>query len=144
MAAYKRIMIATDFSEGSIKAADKAKMIAQINGAELYLVHVVAYTPMVYGAGDFVMPMTADVEMALQKSALEALEQERERLGLSPEQGLLQTGDTTESLVQLVEEKQIDLLILGSHEHHGLGFLLSSTSNSVVHEMPCDILAVRI
>ncbi|MCP4009678.1 MAG: universal stress protein, partial [Proteobacteria bacterium] len=33
---------------------------------------------------------------------------------------------------------------LGSHGRHGLGLLLGSTANGVLHLAQCDVLAVRV
>ncbi len=37
-----------------------------------------------------------------------------------------------------------DLIVVGSHGRHGLGLLLGSTANAVLHSAPCDVLTVRI
>ena len=42
---YKRVLFATDFDEVGIKAARKAKKIADENNADLLLVHVVEPIP---------------------------------------------------------------------------------------------------
>ena len=45
MIVYKRVMFAADFDDVGIKAAHKAKKIADENGADLLLVHVVEPIP---------------------------------------------------------------------------------------------------
>ncbi|MDA1073882.1 MAG: universal stress protein, partial [Proteobacteria bacterium] len=42
------------------------------------------------------------------------------------------------------EELGADLIVIGTHGKHGLGLLLGSTANSVLHGVPCDTLAVRV
>ncbi len=37
-----------------------------------------------------------------------------------------------------------DLIVLGTHGRHGLGLILGSTANGVLHGASCDVLAVRI
>ena len=37
-----------------------------------------------------------------------------------------------------------DLVVVGSHGHHGARALFASTSNAMVHGTPCDVLAVHI
>ena len=37
-----------------------------------------------------------------------------------------------------------DLVVVGSHGHHGARALFASTSNAVIHGTPCDVLAVHI
>ena len=37
-----------------------------------------------------------------------------------------------------------DLVVVGSHGHHGARTLFGSTSNAMIHGTPCDVLAVHI
>ena len=37
-----------------------------------------------------------------------------------------------------------DLVVVGSHGHHGARALFASTSNAMIHGTPCDVLAVHI
>ena len=37
-----------------------------------------------------------------------------------------------------------DLVVVGSHGHHGTRVLFGSTSNAMIHGTPCDVLAVHI
>lgn len=37
-----------------------------------------------------------------------------------------------------------DLVVVGSHGHHGARALFGSTSNAMIHGTPCDVLAVHI
>lgn len=141
---YHHILVATDFSEDSQIITQKAKAVAQENNAKLSLVHVLGYSPMLYGAGEFSVPLSGEIEDSLQKQAQDALAKEGAKLGIAAEDQWLEMGDTADGLVSLVDKLKIDLLVLGSHEHHGLGFLLGSTSNAILHAMPCDVLAVRV
>lgn len=144
MKRYQNILVATNLDNESRIVADKAKIIADQSGAKLNLVHVVSYTPFLYGAGEFAVPLEGDIEESVQKEAQEALTNESKRLGIESTNQWLEKGDAAEGLVTLANKLKIDLLILGSHEHHGLGYLFGSVSNAIFHAMPCDILAIRI
>ena len=41
-------------------------------------------------------------------------------------------------------KQHADLVVVGSHGHHGLRALFGSTSNAVIHGTPCDVLAVHV
>jgi universal stress protein A len=44
----------------------------------------------------------------------------------------------------MAEELDADLIVLGTHGRHGLGLMLGSTANAVLHGAPCDVLAVKV
>ena len=37
-----------------------------------------------------------------------------------------------------------DLIVIGSHERHGLSILVNLIEDAVLHAAPCDVLAVRL
>ena len=37
-----------------------------------------------------------------------------------------------------------DRIVIGSHERHGLSILVNLTEDTVLHNAPCDVLAVRL
>jgi universal stress protein A len=37
----------------------------------------------------------------------------------------------------------VDLIVAGSHGHHGIGRLLGSTADGILHRAVCDVLLVR-
>ncbi len=37
-----------------------------------------------------------------------------------------------------------DVIVIGTHSRRGLGLLLGSTANGVLHGTPCDVLAVCV
>ncbi|HEU5398021.1 MAG TPA: universal stress protein, partial [Gammaproteobacteria bacterium] len=53
-------------------------------------------------------------------------------------------GSIKAELLRVVTEERIDLIVLGSHERHGLALLLGSTEKSILHKAACDVLAVRL
>jgi len=61
-----------------------------------------------------------------------------------PNQQYLERGHAATQILQLAEDKQVDLIVIGSHGRHGWKLLLGSTANAVLHEAKCDVLAVRI
>ena len=52
-------------------------------------------------------------------------------------------GNVTGALHDYARE-HADLVVVGSHGHHGARALFASTSNAVIHGTPCDVLAVHI
>lgn len=60
------------------------------------------------------------------------------------EQRLL-IGNAKQQLLEEVEQRDIELLILGSHGRSGIGrFLLGSVSSALVAQAPCTVIVVKM
>ena len=137
---YKRVLFATDFDEVGVHAAHKAKKIADENGAELFLVHVVEPIP-AYAYPGFAG--FAEVEVSIREQAERELGGLAERLGVDKRHQLLEFGSTKNEILRVAADHKIDLIVTGSHGKHGLSLLLGSTANAILHGAPCDMLIVR-
>jgi len=56
----------------------------------------------------------------------------------------VELGATKQEIVRIAATQGVDLIVIGSHGRHGIGRLLGSTANAVLHGAGCDVLAVRI
>lgn len=137
---YKKVLFATDFDEVGVEAAKKAKKIADENGAELILVHVVEPIP-AYAYPGFAG--FAEVEVSIRDQAEKELHALADRLGVDDAHRLLEFGSIKTEVLRVAEEQKIDLLVTGSHGKHGLALLLGSTANAILHGAQCDMLIVR-
>lgn len=137
---YKRVLFATDFDEVGIKAAHKAKKIADENQATLYLVHVIEPIP-AYAYPGFAG--FAEVEVSIREQAEKELAGLAKTLHIDKEHALLEFGSVKNEIMRVAKEKDIDLIVTGSHGKHGLGLLLGSTASSIMHHAECDVLIVR-
>lgn len=142
MGAYKHILLASNLLEGSKKIGDRAKQLADRSKAKLSIVHVVEFNPIIYGGGEFAIPLDGDLEQSVHNNAKKALEVEGKRLNIPSDNQYLQSGVTAENLMDLVKTIKADLLVLGHQERHWFITLLGSISNSLLHVMPCDVLVV--
>ncbi len=137
---YKRVLFATDFDEVGVLAAHKAKKIADENGADLILVHVVEPIP-AYAYPGFAG--FAEVEMSIREQAEKELKELAEKLKVDEKHCFIEFGSTKNEILRVAEERKIDLIVTGSHGKHGLSLLLGSTANSILHNAQCDVLIVR-
>jgi len=134
------VLFATDFDEIGIKAAEKAKKIADENHAELWLVHVVEPIP-AYAYPGFAG--FAEVEVSIREQAEKELNELADKLGVDQKHRLLEFGSTKNEVLRVAEEQKVDLIVTGSHGKHGLALLLGSTANAILHGAECDVLIVR-
>ncbi|WP_133135994.1 universal stress protein [Legionella rowbothamii] len=137
---YKRVLFATDFDEVGVLAAHKAKKIADENGADLILVHVVEPIP-AYAYPGFAG--FAEVELSIREQAEKELNELGDKLGVDDQHRFIEFGSTKNEILRVAKERNIDLIVTGSHGKHGLSLLLGSTANSILHNAQCDVLIVR-
>lgn len=137
---YKKVLFATDFDEVGVRAAAKAKKIADENGADLILVHVVEPIP-AYAYPGFAG--FAEVELSIREQAQKELDELGDKLGVDSKHRFIEFGSTKNEILRIAKEHKIDLIVTGSHGKHGLALLLGSTANSILHGADCDVLIVR-
>ena len=140
---YKHILLAVDLSEEGEDVGRRAVNLVQRCGARLTLIHVVAnlYEEPVY---DLMSSFPADIEERLIQNGRQSLDALARRLGVPDAEQVVEIGTPKTSIIQTATERDVDLIVLGSHGVHGLELLLGSTANAVLHAAHCDVLAVRV
>lgn len=142
MVVYPRILLAVDLSDESDQLIEKTRTIASNNNAELHVIHVIEPLSFAYG-GDVPMDLSTTQDQ-LSEHATTNLAQFCQKLEYPVSEQLVITGHTESEIHRIAEEKNCDLIVVGSHGRHGLALLLGSTANGVLHGAPCDVLAVRV
>lgn len=140
---YQHILIAVDLTEASEHVANRALALAERCGARLSLLHVVEYVP-VDPAGEALLPPPVNMEDELMDAARKRLDALAEKLQLPDCRRHVVLGNIKAEVARVATENEVDLIVLGSHERHGLQLLLGSTEKSVLSASPCDVLAVRL
>lgn len=139
---YRRILLVVDLTEDSLQIGRRARDLAAVLGAELELLHVVEFMP-VEPMGETLMPAVR-IEDELLARARQRLAALAEELGVSGAPHRVESGNVKAEVVRVARERQIDLIVIGSRERHGLSILVNFTEDTVLHAAPCDVLAVRV
>lgn len=144
--AYKHVMAAVDLSDEANQVLEEAKRVAADHGAKLSLITVVKPLAQVYGGLDMAAYTQASVnfEREAQKQAEEQLKALGAGYGVAAEDVHAVIGAPAPQIVDTAKDLGVDLIVLGSHGKHGLGLLLGSTANGVLHHSECDVLTIRI
>lgn len=142
MSEYKKIMLAIDLTEESLKVAERATQLARTFGAELHVVHVIEPLSLAYG-GDVPMDLST-VQEQIQDQAASHLREFSAILNVPETRQHLIFGRPESEIQRTAEEAGADIIVVGSHGRHGLALLLGSTANGVLHGASCDVLAVRV
>jgi nucleotide-binding universal stress UspA family protein len=144
--ALRRILVPTDFGEPSTKALLYGRALCSAFGATLHVLHVVE-DPFVVGAAvhGYLAAVPDLRERALadgQRRLDEALpEEERRAAGMD---SAIRMGHPCEEILRYAGDKDIDLVVMGTHGRSGVAhLLLGSVAERVVRTAPCPVLTVR-
>lgn len=141
--AYRHLLLAVDLAPDSEAVGRRALQLARACGARLSIVHVVD-TPALELSSDLMLAPPLDADIDLVAAAHDQLRDYAARLGLPEAQRHVAAGPIQAEVIRIAREQHADLIVLGSHQRHGLALLLGSPADAILHGAPCDLLAVRI
>lgn len=144
MKAYRHILLATDFSEYAEMAALRATDLARHHQARLTLLHVVEYFPEDIPI-EWIPPEDTDPAGFLTNRARGLLAQLAKRLQRedAAQEVVRTTRSAKHEIVHFAEQREVDLIVVGTHGRRGIAALWGSTANGVLHRTSCDVLAVH-
>lgn len=146
---FSNIAFCTDFSEHADEAFLTAKDLAWHYGATLHIIHVMVtfsvappvhatYMPIEYDS-NFVEQVTQAARETIQKRYIDKLREKQ------PYEISLLSGYASTEILRFTKEKQIDLIVMGSHGLTGLAHVLfGSTADRIVRKAHCSVLTVRL
>jgi nucleotide-binding universal stress UspA family protein len=136
---FDSILFATDFSRQSDAALPFALSIAHKYGSKLFAVHVFAPPPL----GNF---PTIEIQALAAQELREAHDYMKvlgPRLGRIPHEALLRKGDIWTELSCIAKEKNVDLIVLGTHGRAGVSkLLIGSVAERIFRQSACPVLTV--
>jgi universal stress protein A len=141
---YQNILLTVDFSGHDLFVAQKAQALAEQFHATLHILHVLDNIPMPDTPYGTVIPLSEDSAYELLENEKNKLVQISDQLNIAPSRRWLIWGEPQQEITQLAIQQQIDLIIVGSHDRHGLAVLMGSTAKDVLYHAECDVLAVHI
>ena len=143
---YKNILVAVDTTDEAEHVIRAAREIAADKNSTISAVTVIRpmadfYANLYTALED--SPVIGIEERAVER-ATEWLADLGERYGIDSGAIHVIVGTPAAEVRQLAEKIGADLIVLGTHGRHGLGLMLGSTANAVLHGAPCDVLAVKV
>ena len=146
---YQRILIATDGSELSYKAAENGIELARLSGGQVVALQVVPRYPVSYFEGGSSVPDSeiARIERQWAEGAQAAVEQVK---ALAEAKGVKAIAVTThsdlvaEAIIAAAQKHDCDLIVMASHGRRGLRrLLLGSETTHVLTHSHIPVLVLR-
>ncbi len=141
MGMYKRIVTATDGSPSSELAVRHAVGLSKVHGCPLDIIYV---APPLNESLDFYH--SEDLEKALRNEAegfLARAKEEAAGQGIEAATHIL-AGEPEDEIVRFAEEKDCDLIVMGSHGHKGfVKLLIGSVAERVIGRAHCPVLVMK-
>ena len=163
----KKILYATDLSESAVHAFSYAVSLANMYGAGITILHVLAEFP----GEEFITNMidTDTWKKIKMRHYSEARDQligkKRDHIALKDvlqafseevkadaedqtfitDEILIKSGKPAEIIVQTAKERNCDLIVMGTHGHGVMAdVLIGSTAKWVVRQSPIPVLVIRV
>ncbi len=135
----KNILFATDLSQAADAAAPIAIQVARRYGAKVYGIHVNRFDDYTAAAPNAWIAMAE----AAEKETKEDGERLNEQLQGIEHEVVIGEGNIWEVVSNLIKEKEIDLVVLGTRGRTGLGkTILGSVAEQILRQSPCPVLTV--
>jgi nucleotide-binding universal stress UspA family protein len=146
MIELKRILVPTDFSEHSERAAVYAAELAKRYGAEIHCIHVSDIPADLLATSTYYMtgPSEQFVEQVRDESkkSLDAFAA-KNFPGLEAKAVFLE-GRPFVEIIRYTRDEKIDLVVIATHGRSGLKHaLFGSVAEKVVRKAPCPVLVVK-
>ncbi|HEX9199598.1 MAG TPA: universal stress protein [Acidobacteriaceae bacterium] len=138
----KNILLATDFSSVSDKAASYARALALNFRSNVEIAHV--FDPSVVTSYmEAILGMPLDERYRISSEALEKLKQEFSAGGVEVSTSLPEGRNPQPAILKLAQEHDTDLIVAGTHSKWGLERLvLGSTAEELIRNAACPVLTV--
>jgi nucleotide-binding universal stress UspA family protein len=138
--ALDNILYATDFSRASSAALPYALSIARKYGSRLFAVHVVSLSPFSHASPTMAWQALAGQAVREAKDAMATFEPRLENI---VHEVMIRKGDMWKELSSILEEKRINLIVVGTHGRAGVSkALMGSVAEKILRQAPCPVLTV--
>ena len=143
---FKNIVVATDGSKYSAAAASEAIGLAKRNGSALTVIAVVPSELMTPTDIDFTMTqreLIAEKELHEAEKNAKAVKEAAQKEGVAVKAFVL-SGKPADAIIETAQDKNADLIVLGSHGRTGIErLLMGSVAERVIVTASCAVLVVK-
>ena len=145
MKEFKRILFPVDFSESSAKIVPYVQTVAKKFDTEihiLFVARILDYFTGIYVPAPSITTMEKDIIDGAEKRLYEFMD-EHFRAFPNTKTAVV-AGDASEEIIKYIEDRHIDLVIMGTHGRKGLDkVIFGSVAERVVKTAPVPVMVVN-
>jgi len=136
------ILLTTDFSQTSNAALSYGVTLARCYGSKICIAHVVPHEPYLAVPLEPI-PVDVDIFWEREKRNLETFAA-AECLQEIPHEAILRRGELWDVISDVIESKQIDFVITGTHGRKGLRkVVMGSAAEQIYRQATCPVLTIN-
>ncbi len=139
---YKHILVAVDLSETSKVIVQRAQQMSIALSCKLSLIQSIESYPIDISPDGVIVDEYDKVEN-FQDYAYKSLKAIANSLEINNPEIYPMIGTAKEEIAEFAKKNNVDLIVVGFHENHGLFDWFKTTTDDIVHNSPCDVLAVH-
>lgn len=149
-----KILVAIDGSHAAFDAADYAVMLAKQHNAQLFLLHVLHPEEYYSSLQFFEIKQSSDSKELIEQAKTEAnkwfdiikkkIEEDILEKQMKIESAIIVSTATVDSILDYADEKDVDLIVVGTRGRSGIKkLLLGSTASGIVTYASCPVIVVK-
>jgi nucleotide-binding universal stress UspA family protein len=137
---FETVLVPTDGSDAASFAADYGITLAARTNASMHVVHVVDLTAV---SGEFGSAAVLDALKEAGQQAVDDVIDRADEADLRSVEASVLSGTPSQALLDYVDERDIDLIVMGTHGRTGLDrYLLGSVTEKIVRLADVPVLTV--
>jgi len=139
----KKVLIAMDYDQTSLKVAVTGFSMANAMNAETILLHVISEQPVYYSSYTYMRELRVDIMEDLTISTQEFLNKAKKHLGDESIKTILIEGDIAETILQTAQKLKVDIIVMGSHSRKWLeSIIMGSEVENVLKGTTIPLIVV--
>lgn len=143
----RRILVPVDFSSFSLLSLQTAREMAEMWGAELTVLHVMALPPALSASGEpsVVYANWERMQEEIREESERELEAIMNEAGVNHHaQKISVWGHPAAEVVDMAQTGDFDLIVMSTHGRTGLArMVMGSVAENVIRHAPCPVFVLR-
>jgi len=136
---FQRVLVATDGSKQCKPAVERAIDFARSYGGDITVVSIVDVPAEFYAEA----PQVVEDLVHKAKGYVEEVKKQAETSGVKVE-SFVKEGEAYQAIVDLAKDRDVNIIVMGSHGRTGLKrLLMGSVAEKVIGYAPCPVLVTR-